>query len=122
MAAKAIKEFLSKFGEATFNNHELLVPSLTSEAEVSGSHMPVQPCSEYSHVYRVRAGMHGREGGPDSDRLQKDFITLADALDQTPDIPCRLWMFRDPSRRFFVFENADTDTIIDCVWWHGDSA
>ena len=47
--------------------------------------------------------------------MHTEFSLIADTLAESPDEPCRLWIFRGGSASFSVFEMEHSERIAGCL-------
>ena len=74
-----------------------------------------QPCREIAEVYRNRAIMTDADSGYTDNALHEEFSQIADTLAESPDEPCRLWMFQGKAVCFSVFEMEHSECIGGCL-------
>ena len=74
-----------------------------------------QPCREIAEVYRNRAIMTDADSGYTDNALHEEFSQIADKLAESPDEPCRLWIFQGKAVYFSVFEMEHSECIGGCL-------
>jgi len=114
------EEFLLRYGNARFPHAEQLLPLLRSDSAKVERHNELLPCSHYESIYRVRTRIVARSGKPDAFELSAQCAAFADTLAESPDEPCRLWLFRVPGYIFSVFEMTTSQRIAGCFHFPDD--
>ncbi len=117
-----LSEFVARYRNATFPNSEALFHGIEQDSFSKFLRYPgTQPCREIAQVYRDRAMMADETSRYANKELFAEFSQIADALGESPDEPCRLWMFRGASRNFSVFEMEHSQRIGGCLLREADS-
>lgn len=115
-AADDLKEFFETYRGATFPNSDELFRGIEQNSfSTMMRHPGTQPCREIAQVYRERA-IKAAPDSPFSDGgLHEEFSRIADTLATSPEEPCRLWVFRERTACFSVFEMEHSKWIAGCL-------
>jgi len=111
-----LDDFIARSREARFPNSANLFRGIEEDSFSQVIRYPVtQLCSEIAQIYRDRAMMADETSSYANRELYAEFSQIADALSESPDEPCRLWMFRGAFGNFCVFEMEQSQRIGACL-------
>jgi hypothetical protein len=111
-------DFVQQHGTKQFrHSEELLSIVARSDCSLNASDPTDDhaPCRNYLGIYRRRVKHLRAFNTQHAISIGEDCEALCRELEQTPEEPCRLWIFKSSIREFVIFEGVVTQRILGCI-------